>query len=97
MSDEIKTIHVNGKVSDMCGITWPDGSDHDGYVPSGIGIGGGDYLELEINAATGQILNWPGLEAVEAAAAEAAEEKAERARDHEEAQRNRRSRFGNEF
>ena len=32
--------------------------ESDGYVPSGFGIGGGDYIELEIDFETGQILNW---------------------------------------
>jgi len=37
-----------------------------GYVPSWLPDGGGDYLELDIDLETGQILNWkkPSPEAV---------------------------------
>ncbi len=28
------------------------------YVPSDLGIGGGDYIDLEIDLDTGQIINW---------------------------------------
>lgn len=30
----------------------------DGYVPDIKGIGGGDYIEMDIDLDTGQILNW---------------------------------------
>jgi len=43
-----RVLHVGGKTSDMCNITWPDDTESDGYVPSGLGIGGGDYLNLSI-------------------------------------------------
>jgi hypothetical protein len=44
-SDRILTI--NAKCSDLCYITYKDvGSD--GYVPSGIRIGGGDYVDMSI-------------------------------------------------
>ena len=32
--------------------------DKEGYVPLGLGIGGGDDVELDIDIKTGQILNW---------------------------------------
>lgn len=31
------------------------------YVPEDIGIGGGDYVEMDIDTETGQILNWKKL------------------------------------
>ena len=43
-------IYVGGKTSDMAYTTYKiDGSivnKHEGYVPSGLGIGGGDYIEF---------------------------------------------------
>jgi hypothetical protein len=57
-------LSVVGKTSDLCSIRFPNGSEHDGYVPNGIGIGGGDYLRLEIDIETGQISNWPGAKAI---------------------------------
>lgn len=32
--------------------------EQNGYVPKDLGIGGGDYIELDIDLETGQILNW---------------------------------------
>ena len=37
------------------------GEDYDGYVPRGLGIGGDDYLELEIDIETGKIRGWKPL------------------------------------
>jgi len=39
-------LSVGGKVSDCFYMTY-QGKDYDGYVPSGLNIGGGDYLELK--------------------------------------------------
>lgn len=33
-------------------------AEKDGYFPEGLGLGGGDYVEFEIDIDTGQILNW---------------------------------------
>lgn len=57
------TIIVRGKCSDMCSFDVVDADDNvvlelEGYVPSGVGIGGGDYLRLKIDIETGQIVNW---------------------------------------
>jgi hypothetical protein len=60
-------LTVSGKVSDMCGIGLYDTFlnktvlSHDGYVPEGLGIGGGDYLEFDIDVQTGCILSWKPL------------------------------------
>lgn len=35
----------------------------DGYVPNDINIGGGDYVELTIDLATGQIEGWEPVDA----------------------------------
>lgn len=50
-------VYINSKVSDrfFCAI---DDFDFDGYVPKDIGIGGGDYLEFEIEISTGKIIGW---------------------------------------
>lgn len=45
---------INGKCSDMCSVSI--GSiEHDGYVPDGLGIGGGDYIDFEICLDCGQV------------------------------------------
>lgn len=46
---------LSAKCSDMCFINYPDGSEKDGYVPSDIGIGGGDYVEFDWCMDCGQI------------------------------------------
>lgn len=28
------------------------------YVPTGIGIGGGDYFEIDVDLETGQVIGW---------------------------------------
>lgn len=43
--------------------------DHNGYVPDGLGIGGGDYIEMTVDMDTGQIQDWKPItdeDAVEA-------------------------------
>ncbi len=42
-SDRIAS--VNAKCSDCC-FVYMDKMDHHGYVPSDMGIGGGDYVEF---------------------------------------------------
>lgn len=49
--NNIEAIHKDGSVLTLTDFTH-------GYVPEGMGIGGGDDIELEIDIATGQILNW---------------------------------------
>ena len=54
-----KTMFVNGKVSDCCFVSFPNGKQHDGYVPQNIGLGeDSDYIELEIDIETGKIQGW---------------------------------------
>lgn len=57
-------LSISAKSSDLNSIRYTDdngkvteGKDYS-YVPEGIGIGGGDYVELDIDMKTGQILNW---------------------------------------
>lgn len=45
---------VNAKCSDMCQFILGN-IDHEGYVPRGVGIGGGDYIEFDYCLDCGQI------------------------------------------
>jgi len=57
------TLRISAKCSDLC---WTEYTDKDGnktesngYVPKNIGIDDyGDYVEIDIDMKTGQILNW---------------------------------------
>lgn len=42
-----RILSVSGKTNDMCVIAY-GAIDRDGYVPHGLGIGGGDYLEFDL-------------------------------------------------
>jgi len=42
-----EVIRVSGKCSDLCYIMYPDGTDHEGYVPEGINIGADDYIDFD--------------------------------------------------
>ena len=48
-------LEVNAKCSDMCVVTL-NGKDKNGYVPSGLGIGGGDYIEFKLCLLCGRVL-----------------------------------------
>ena len=66
MAGKIKTISIQGKVSDRCNAGLYDEDDnllleHDGYVPKWMPGGGGDYLSIEIDNETGKILNWESI------------------------------------
>lgn len=50
-------ISLSAKCNDMCGIDAP-GISIDGYVPYGLGIGGGDYIDLQIDMATGKLVGF---------------------------------------
>jgi hypothetical protein len=55
-------LKINAKCSDMCYTSVPElGLEKDGYVPNGLGIGGGDYIELTIDIETGKIDGWKPL------------------------------------
>ena len=59
------TLTISAKCSDLCFASFTDDNgktiEHDGYVPSDIGIGGNDYVELEIDTKRGRILGWKPL------------------------------------
>jgi len=44
---------INAKCSDLCFVSIPGFSEHDGYVPSF--LGGGDYVRLDICLECGQV------------------------------------------
>lgn len=50
----VRMMFVQGKCSDLCYVEC-DGYEHDGYVPKGLGIGGGDYMEMEFCLDCGRI------------------------------------------
>ena len=64
-----RIIKISAKCSDMCDTRVQDDGvtvhQKCGYAPGGIGIGGGDYIRLDIDAETGQILNWKKPETIE--------------------------------
>jgi hypothetical protein len=60
-------LKIQAKCSDLFFAEYVDDDGltvtHDGYVPSGLGIGdfGGDYVEMTIDTKTGQIEGWKPL------------------------------------
>lgn len=62
-------LTISAKCSDLCWTSYIDKdgikTESDGYVPEGIGITEegdcGDYVVMEINMKTGQILNWKSV------------------------------------
>jgi hypothetical protein len=63
---KIKTITIQGKVSDCCNASLYDERDnelleHEGCVPNWMPKGGGDYMSFEIDNETGKILNWESI------------------------------------
>lgn len=61
---KVKTIFVVAKCSDLCNIVYMDKDgnqvgERDGYVPDFMpNEHYGDYVEIEIDIATGRILDW---------------------------------------
>ncbi len=54
-----RVADVVGKCSDTASFELGS-KEHDGYVPYGVGIGGGDYIELKYCLDCGQIQGtWP--------------------------------------
>lgn len=49
-----RIVRVGGKVSDMFNASIGE-HDYDGYVPSDLGIGCGDYIDIDYCADCGQI------------------------------------------
>jgi hypothetical protein len=58
----MRLLSICAKCSDLCQVRFQNGKgklhESDSYVPEGINIGGGDYVELDIDMETGQIQNW---------------------------------------
>lgn len=54
-------ISISAKCSDMFNMNGRN-INYDGYVPKGLGIGGGDYISFNLNTETGQILNWQAID-----------------------------------
>lgn len=51
-SDRIASI--SAKCSDCCCVSYKE-TNYNGYVPGGIGVGGGDYLEIDYCLDCGRI------------------------------------------
>jgi len=59
-------LRISAKCSDLCWTRFTDSNgnqtESDNYVPQGIGIDEegdcGDYVSMQIDMQTGQILNW---------------------------------------
>ena len=51
-----RILSVSSKCSDRCAYSFQE-KDKDGYVPSGLNIGGGDYLEFDVCLTCGMIQN----------------------------------------
>lgn len=60
----MRKLSITAKCSDLCSVKFIDEngnvtkSKEYSYVPEDIGIGGGDYVELDIDMDSGQILDW---------------------------------------
>ena len=56
-------LMINAKCSDLCQSVIFDENgevikEKHGYVPEGLGVGGGDYVEFTVDLKTGKIENW---------------------------------------
>lgn len=66
---EPTTISISAKCSDLFNARLNDGREYDGYVPAFFpGEHYGDYVMLDIDLATGRILNWKAPTAKDLAA-----------------------------
>ena len=53
---------ILAKCSDACSTGVPElGLEKNGYVPRGLGIGGGDYINFTVDTNTGKIEGWRPL------------------------------------
>ena len=59
-----RVLSLSAKCSDMCSVRYPDGTRSEGYVPYGIGIGGGDYVEMKICVDCKVVIDFPATEDV---------------------------------
>jgi len=60
-----KYLHIQAKASDCHNVSYdhPTEGDleHDGYLPSDLGIGSGDYIDFSVCVECGKIRNWKPL------------------------------------
>ena len=55
----MNTLKIYAHSQDRNSITFPNGREIEGdYVPSDIGIGGGDAVQLSIDVDTGKVVGW---------------------------------------
>jgi hypothetical protein len=55
-----RIMHVSAKCSDLCYVSFPNGHENNGYVPNGVNIGGGDYINIKVCMNCGKIQGeWP--------------------------------------
>jgi hypothetical protein len=54
----MRVLTVQAHCSDLCNIAFPNSREHEGYVPRGLGIGGGDDIRLDIDIDSGKIVGW---------------------------------------
>ncbi len=69
----MRTLNVSAKCSDCCFTELHDSEakirlSSDGYVPKGLGVGGGDYIEITIDVDTGKVVGWKPFTNEDAAA-----------------------------
>lgn len=55
-----RQISISAKCDDRCVVKYQD-TEHHGYVPSGLGIGGGDYIVFKFCASCGKIAGFERL------------------------------------
>lgn len=54
-----RILCVSSKSSDLNFVEY-NGIEHDGYLPYDLGVGGGDYVEIEVCMECGQLQGeWP--------------------------------------
>lgn len=50
----VRILRVDAKCSDCCSVEYL-GQEHQGYVPGSLGIGGGDYIEMNLCLECGRL------------------------------------------
>lgn len=50
-------VSISAKCGDLFILSF-GGFEYRDYVPKGMGIGGGDYIKLDIDLKTGKIIGW---------------------------------------
>lgn len=65
MCNHERKLSITAKCSDMCSLSFPGGvRQDDGYVPQGLSIGGGDYIEMDVCIDCGVVIGFPKAEDV---------------------------------